>query len=79
MFKCEERENSGIDSSERGGRRLKAAPESGPLGSPGSGPREGDGPSAVTGGQARAAGANAGGTAEGLPFVPALGTEGVFI
>ena len=36
--KCVERENSGKHSSERGGRRLKAALEEGPLGSPGSGP-----------------------------------------
>ena len=50
------------------------------LGSPGSGPRERDGLPAVTGLECaqKKLCANAGGTAEGLPFVPRFGEEGLF-
>ena len=60
--------------------RLKADAGTAPPGSPRSGPGDRDGLARRYPGQsARALRGNSGGTAEGEPFVPVLGTEGFFV
>jgi len=73
-----ERENNGFRSAQRGLAVGCEPVRAAPFGSPGS--RRGDtaGGPPLQGPERAPSGANPGGTAEGLPFVPGVGARGIF-
>ena len=74
-----ERENREFASPREGGPPAESLPGRCPLVRPGAAPERGTGLPPLSGVKCVWNDTNAGGTAEGLPFVPELGTEGFFV